>query len=272
MLESLSYTFMQNALLSGVLIAIISGIVGSLIVVNKMVFLSGGIAHSAYGGIGIAIYFSLPIMLCTSIFSLIITILIAILSFKKRENLDIIIGLTWAMGMSFGILLVDLTPGYNTDLMSYLFGSLLAVSNSDIKFMFILLFLVLAIVITFYRDLLSVSYDSEYATLRGVKSRFFYSLILILSSLTIVISIKVVGLVLVIALLTIPIYIAQKFASSLFSMMLISIVLSLVFTINGLFVSYAYDLSSGPSIILVGSVVLLLVFLVDLLKKLRLRY
>ncbi|RXJ68007.1 hypothetical protein CRV08_09370 [Halarcobacter ebronensis] len=261
MLESLSYTFMQNALISGVLIGIISGIIGSLIVVNKMVFLSGGIAHSAYGGIGIAIFFGLPILLCTSIFSIFITIIIAILSYKQRGNLDVIIGLTWALGMSFGILLVDLTPGYNTDLMSYLFGSLLAVSNEDIIFMITLLVFILLTISVLYRDILSVSYDSEYATLRGVKSRLIYTLILILSSLTIVISIKIVGLILVIALLTIPIYIAQKFANSLFSMMLISIFLSLSFIIIGLYISYTYDLSSGPSIILVGSIVLFFVFI-----------
>lgn len=267
MLDSLSYTFMQNALLSGVLIAIISGIVGSLIVVNRMVFLSGGIAHSAYGGIGIAIFFGLPMMLCTSLFSLFVTIIIALYSYKKREKLDIIIGLTWAMGMSLGILLVDLTPGYNTDLMSYLFGSLLAVSQSDINFMFSLLILVLAVVSIFYREILSVSYDSEYASIRGVKSKLFYTIILLLSSLTIVISIKVVGLILVIALLTIPIYIAQKFANSLFSTMVISALLSLIFTTSGLFISYTYDLSSGPSIILVGSIVLFFIFLFDSLKK-----
>ncbi|QKF80780.1 metal ABC transporter permease [Halarcobacter ebronensis] len=267
MLESLSYTFMQNALISGVLIGIISGIIGSLIVVNKMVFLSGGIAHSAYGGIGIAIFFGLPILLCTSIFSIFITIIIAILSYKQRGNLDVIIGLTWALGMSFGILLVDLTPGYNTDLMSYLFGSLLAVSNDDIIFMITLLVFVLLTISVLYRDILSVSYDSEYATLRGVKSRLIYTLILILSSLTIVISIKIVGLILVIALLTIPIYIAQKFANSLFSMMLISIFLSLSFIIIGLYISYTYDLSSGPSIILVGSIVLFFVFIYKSLTK-----
>lgn len=267
MLDSLSYTFMQNALLSGVLIAIISGIVGSLIVVNRMVFLSGGIAHSAYGGIGIAIFFGLPMMLSTSLFSLFVTIIIALYSYKKREKLDIIIGLTWAMGMSLGILLVDLTPGYNTDLMSYLFGSLLAVSQSDINFMFSLLILVLAVVSIFYREILSVSYDSEYASIRGVKSKLFYTIILLLSSLTIVISIKVVGLILVIALLTIPIYIAQKFANSLFSTMVISALLSLIFTTSGLFISYTYDLSSGPSIILVGSIVLFFIFLFDSLKK-----
>ncbi|WP_419763648.1 MAG: metal ABC transporter permease [Arcobacter sp.] len=259
MLESLSYTFIQNALIAGILVSIITGIIGSLIVVNKMVFLSGGIAHSAYGGIGIAVFFGLPMLLSTSLFCIFITIIIALVSYKRRENLDIIIALTWAVGMSFGIMLVDLTPGYQSDLMSYLFGSLLAVTYEDIYFMAILLIIILIIVFTFYRDILAVSYDSEYAKLRGIKTKIFYTLILILSSLTIVISIKIVGLILVIALLTIPIYIANFFANKLSTMMTLSSILSMLFTILGLYISYTFDLSSGPSIIMISSLVLLLV-------------
>jgi zinc transport system permease protein len=168
--------------------------------------------------------------------------------------------------MSFGIILVDLTPGYQSDLMSYLFGSLLAVTSTDIYYMSSLLLLVVATLAVFYRDILAVSYDSEYATLRGVNTKFFYTLILVLSSLTIVISIKVVGLILVIALLTIPIYIAGFFARNLFTMMLISAALSIVFTLAGLTLSYNFDLSSGPSIIIVSS---LSAFAVYLLRRLK---
>ncbi len=260
MLETLSYTFIQNAIIAAVLVSMITGIIGSLVVVNKMVFLSGGIAHSAYGGIGLAIFFGLPMLLSTSLFCIFVTILIALASYKQRENLDILIGLTWAVGMSLGIILVDLTPGYQSDLMSYLFGSLLAVSSDDIYYMSILLVVIIGIVFTFYREILSVSYDSEYASLRGVKTRFFYTTILILSGLTIVVSIKVVGLILVIALLTIPIYIASFFSKSLLWMMIYASLLSLFFSLVGLVLSYNFDLSSGPSIIIVSSIFLLLAF------------
>jgi len=259
MLEPLSYLFIQNALIAAILVSIITGVIGSLVVTNNMVFLSGGIAHSAYGGIGLAIFFGLPMLLSTSLFCIFITIIIAIASYRKKENLDIVIGLTWAVGMSFGIMLVDLTPGYQSDLMSYLFGSLLAVTHEDIYFMAILLIVILIILFTFYRDILAVSYDREYASLRGVKTRTFYTLILILSSLTIVISIKIVGLILVIALLTIPIYISKFFSNTLSSMMILSSFLSIFFTILGLFISYTFDLSSGPSIIMISSCALLLV-------------
>ena len=266
MLEIFTYTFIQNALIAGLIVSIITAIIGSLVVVNKMVFLSGGIAHSAYGGIGLAIFFGLPMLLSTSLFCVLIAMLIARASYDNRENLDMLIGLTWAVGMSLGIILVDLTPGYQADLMSYLFGSLLAVTSTDIYYMALLLLVVLGTLVVFYRDILAVSYDSEYARLRGVNTKFFYTLILVLSSLTIVISIKVVGLILVIALLTIPIYIAGYFAKNLLSMMLMSAGLSIVFTLIGLTLSYSFDLSSGPSIIIVSS---LCAFCVYILKGLR---
>ena len=267
MLEILSYDFIQNALIAGIIVSVITAIIGTLVVVNKMVFLSGGIAHSAYGGIGLAMFFSLPMLLTTSVFCIIITILIALASYKNRENLDVLIGITWAAGMSFGILLVDLTPGYQTDLMSYLFGSLLAVTTEDLYYMSALLFTIFSIVVVFYRDILAVSYDSEYANLRGVKTRFFYTLILILSSLAIVISIKVVGLILVIALLTIPIYIASFYCRSLLSMMVIASCLSICFTLIGLAISYQFDTSSGPSIIMASSLSALVVFILKSIKK-----
>ena len=263
MLEALEYTFIQNALISGIIISIISGIIGSLIVVNRMVFLSGGIAHSAYGGIGLSIYFSLPMLLTTSLFSIVVTLFISMLTYKNREKLDSVIGLTWALGMSFGILLVDITPGYHADLISYLFGSILAVSSSDIIFMSSILFVILFILICFYRDILAVSYDTSYAKLRGIRTRVFYTIILLMASISIVIAIKIVGLILVIALLSIPTYIASKFANSLLEMMIYSASFSSVFTVFGLFVSYRYDLSSGPSIILISSLCMFLQIIVE---------
>jgi len=267
MLDALSYTFMQNAVIAGVLVSIISGIIGSLVVVNRMVFLAGGIAHSAYGGIGVSIYFSLPMLLSTSVFSIIVALFISVITYKNRQKLDTIIGLTWAIGMSFGILLVDLTPGYNADLISYLFGSILAVNSSDIIFMAIILFLIVLILGLFYRDILAVSYDNAYAKIRGVKTRLFYTIILLMASLSIVIAIKIVGLILVIALLSIPTFIAEKFSDSLLGMMIHASLFSMFFTLMGLGLSYTYDLSSGPSIILISSVSMITVIIFEKLRK-----
>jgi len=261
MLDILNYEFMQNAILAGLLVSFASGIIGSLIVVNRMVFLAGGIAHTSYGGIGLAVYFGIPIFFGASLFAVAAALLMAKITLNQRDKIDTFIGLIWAVGMAIGIILVDLTPGYNVDLMSYLFGSILAVSSEDIQYMSILLVIIVGIVTLFYREILAVSYDSQYASLRGINVKFFYTLILVLSALTIVIAIKVVGLILVIALLTIPIYIAEKISNSLGVMMIISGILSSSFTLIGLLFSYQFDLTSGASIILVSAVGLMLFLL-----------
>lgn len=253
MMEALAFEFMQHALLAGILVSFASGIIGSLIVVNRMVFLAGGIAHTSYGGIGMAVYFGFPIFLGASLFAVGSALLIAMLTLKKRHRMDTFIGLIWAVGMAIGVILVDLTEGYNVDLMSYLFGSILAVSSQDLYFMGALLVLILFVITFWYRDILAVSYDSEYAGLRQVNVKFFYTLILVLSALTVVIAIKVVGLILVIAMLTIPVYIAEKLSSSLFSMMFLSGAVSTLFTLIGLWFSYTYNLTSGASIIIISA-------------------
>ena len=267
MLEILQYEFIQNAIIAGILVSFASGIIGSLIVVNRMVFLAGGIAHTSYGGIGLAVYFGFPIFLGASIFACAAALLMAFITLNNRNRIDTFIGLIWAVGMAVGIIFIDLTPGYNVDLMSYLFGSILAVSRDDLYFMGILLAVIITIMTFWYRDILAVSYDSEYASLRGINVKFFYTLILVLSALTVVIAIKVVGLILVIALLTIPIYIAEKISNTLASMMIYSGFLSTIFTLSGLYISYTYDLTSGASIIMVSAISLGLFLLLTKLLK-----
>jgi len=267
MLEVLNYSFIQNAIIAGLLVSFASGIIGSLIVVNRMVFLAGGIAHTSYGGIGIAVYFGLPIFLGASVFSVLAALLMAFVTLNNRARIDTFIGLIWAVGMAIGIIMIDLTSGYNVDLMSYLFGSILAVSSEDLYFMGTLLLVIVSIVTIWYRDILAVSYDSEYANLRGINVKFFYTLILVLCALTVVISIKVVGLILVIALLTIPIYIAEKLSTSLYKMMFVSGILSSSFTLIGLCLSYNYDLTSGASIIIVSALSLGLFLLFSKIYK-----
>ena len=258
MLDALHFAFIQHALIAAVLVSLIAGIVGSLVVVNRMVFLSGGIAHASYGGIGIAVYFSLPIFLGASLFAVASALLIAYLTMYKRERIDTLIGVLWAVGMAVGIVFTDLTPGYHSDLMSYLFGSILAVERSDLYFAGALLAFILCVVLFRYREILSVSYDSEYAELQGINVSFYYTLILVISALSVVVAIKIVGLILVIALLTVPVYIAEAFVNSLHRMMLVSSLLSMLFTLAGLTLSYAYDITSGAAIVLVSAAGMLL--------------
>ena len=262
MLEVLQYDFIQNALIAGVLISIAAGIIGSLVVVNNITFLTGGIAHSSYGGIGLAIYLGLPVLFGATVFAVLTAVIIAFITLNNRNRIDAIIGMMWASGMAIGIIFVDLTPGYNVDLMSYLFGSIIAVSNDDLIYMTTLDVFIVCTVVFFYKQILAVSYDSEFATLRGINVKFFYTLILILAALCVVAAIKAVGLILVIALLTIPTYLAESFASRLSTMMVISSILATIFTILGLVVSYVYDISSGASVIMVAVVILAFVKLI----------
>jgi len=258
MLEALQYDFIQNAIISGILVSIAAGIIGSLVVANKITFLAGGIAHSSYGGIGLAIFLGIPVLFGATVFAVATAMVIAALTIKSRKRIDAIIGIMWAFGMAVGIIFVDLTPGYNVDLMSYLFGSIIAVSHEDIVYLAILDVFIIGAVLLFYKQILAVSYDSEFALLRGINVRFFYTLILILAALSVVGAIKVVGLILVIALLTIPAYLAEMFAKKLSSMMIISAFLATIFTLIGLVISYYFDISSGASIIVVGVAALLI--------------
>jgi zinc transport system permease protein len=236
---------------------------GTLVVVNRIVFLSGGIAHAAYGGIGLSFFFGWPYMVGTLGFSLTAAMVMAAVTMKAKHRADTIIGVIWAVGMACGIILLDLTPGYNVDLMSYLFGSILTVAGSDLWIMLIVGALIAGFVIYFYKDLLAISYDEEFARIRGVPVRALYFMLIGMLAVTIVLVIQVVGLILVIALLTIPPFIVERYAKSLVQMMVGASLLGAVFTMSGLWLSYAFDLTSGASIILVAGIAFFLFFLVD---------
>jgi zinc transport system permease protein len=268
MLEILEYEFIQNAILASILVSIASGIIGTLVVANRMVFLAGGIAHSAYGGIGIALFFDLPILLSASMFSIFASIIIAIVLIKTKERIDLFIGIIWAVGMAVGIILIDLTDGYSVDLFSYLFGSILAVSSDDIVYLVALDSIIISIVALSYQKLLAISYDNEFAKIKGLNITFYNTLLLILIALAIVASIRVVGLIMVIALFTIPIYLAEQLSSTLSRMMVLSALFSTLFSIVGLIFSYKYDLTAG-AIIILTSALFLIIFLVY--KAVRIR-
>ncbi|RPJ82811.1 MAG: metal ABC transporter permease [Deltaproteobacteria bacterium] len=263
MIEAMQFEFMRNALMAGLLASIICGIMGTFVVVNRIVFLSGGIAHAAYGGIGLAFYFGWPFLLGTIGFSLASAMLMAAITLTAKHRADSIIGVIWALGMAFGIILMDLTPGYNVDLMSYLFGSILSVPRSDLWIMVGLGFLITALVALYYQNLLAMSYDEEFARIRGVPVKTLYFLLIGMLAVSIVLVIQVVGLILVIALLTIPPLMMEKYAKSLFQMMIGSSIAGALFTIIGLWLSYTCNLTSGASIIMVSGVAYFISLLVN---------
>jgi len=254
MFNILHYEFMRNALLAGVLVSIACGVVGSLVVVNRLSSLSGGVAHAAYGGLGLAVFFRWPLLAGAMIFSLLASLVMGYVTVEKKERSDTMVGVVWAIGMAFGILMIDLTKGYFVDLMSYLFGSILAVPGQSILFMAGLDVVVLISTVLLYKELVALSYDEEFAQISGVPVRGLYYLILVLIALCVVVLIRVVGLILVIALFTIPASIAELFTRKLSRIMIVSSFLGVVFTVTGLFLSYYFNLTSGATIILVAGV------------------
>ncbi len=270
MLEALQFEFMRNALLAGLLTSVACGVIGTFVVVNRIVFLSGGIAHASYGGIGLAFFFGLPFVVGTLGFALLVAMVMAAVTLKARHRSDTIIGVLWAVGMALGVILLDLTPGYNVNLMSFLFGSILAVPTSDLWLMLVLNVLILLTVGYFYNDFLALSYDEDFAKVRGVRVTLLYFLLLAMVALSVVMIIRLVGLILVIALLTIPPYIAEKYSGSLRAMMLLSSLLSCMFTVVGLWISYFFNLTSGATIIMVAGVCFFILLFIELLRSRRL--
>lgn len=266
MIEILQFEFMRNALLSGLLAGLACGVIGTFVVVNRIVFISGGIAHASYGGIGLALYFGFSYLIGVLGFALFMALIMALVSLRARHRADTFIGVIWAVGMALGVILLDLKPGYNVNLMSYLFGSIMTVPSSDLWLMSILDGLIIVAVGYFYQDFVSLSYDDEFARIRGIPVNLLYFLLIAMIALTVVMVIRVVGLILVIALLTIAPYISEKISGSLFQMMVYSVCLNILFIFIGLGLSYSFNLTSGATIIMVATAGFLISFIFERTK------
>ena len=266
MMEVLQYEFMQNALIAGLLAAIACGIVGVYVVVKRLVFISGGIAHASFGGIGLGYLLGINPVLGAMFFAIASALGMGLVTKRTKLSEDTAIGIMWATGMALGIVFIGLAPGYTPDLFSYLFGSILTVPTFDLILMLILDVIIIAIVLLLYKEFLLLSFDEEFSTVAGVPTQRLYLLLLCLIALTVVVLIRVVGIILVIALLTIPAALARQFTHSLKKMMLLSILAGAVFTFSGLWLSYLLDLASGATIILVAGIVLFISFGISRLR------
>ena len=255
MFELLQYTFIQNALIAAILASVACGIIGAFVVVKKIVFISGGIAHASFGGVGLGYYLGINPMLGVLPFSLLSALVMGTVSKKSKIPEDSAIGILWSLGMALGVIFVYLTPGYAPDLMTYLFGNILTVPRFDLYLMLVIDIVIVCAVYMFYKEFLSLCFDEEFTTVQGVPTEKLYLFLLCIIALTIVVLIKVVGIILVIALLTIPATLSRKFTNNLKRMMLISIVFGTVISVTGIGLSYALDVPSGATIILVLSLV-----------------
>ncbi|MEA3296778.1 MAG: metal ABC transporter permease [candidate division Zixibacteria bacterium] len=262
------YSFLQYALLAGMLAGISCGIVGSYVVTRRITYIAGAIAHSVLGGMGAAYYLSVvyewpglrPVHGAV-VAALLSAILIGWVTLRAREREDTAIGAIWAIGMAVGIIFISQTPGYNQELMGYLFGNILMISPFDLWLMLALDLLLVVTTIVFYNRFLAVCFDEEFARVRGVRVELYYILLLCLIALTVVILVAVVGVVMVIALLTLPAAVAGYFSRTLRQLMAVAIGGSIFFTTSGLAISYQFNLPAGATIIIVAGVVYLVIAL-----------
>ncbi|NLB54244.1 MAG: metal ABC transporter permease [Lentisphaerae bacterium] len=254
-------SFLRYSFLVGILAGPAFGIIGTFVVARRISYVAGAISHSVLAGIGAALFLSGTFgwgwcnpMVGAAIAALISALIIGWASSSRSDREDSVIGATWAIGMAIGLILISVAPGY-VDPMSYLFGNILLITRADIFFVALFDIVVITLAFLFYNKLLAVSFDPDFAGLRGIKVNLYYMILLCLTALTIVLLVRIVGIVMVIAMLTLPAATAGLFCNKLWSMSVTATLLSIFQTACGIFLSVLWNLPSGPMIIVVAGLV-----------------
>ncbi|TRX72134.1 metal ABC transporter permease [Carboxylicivirga sp. M1479] len=264
--ELFTYSFFRNALLASLFTSIIAGIVGSYIVAKRSVFISGGITHASFGGMGIAYYMGWPPFFGAAIFALLSALGIEWSSTKAGIREDSSIAILWSLGMAIGILFVFITPGYTPNLMGFLFGDVLTVQVLDLIWLFSIATLSIVLVLIFYPVILSVAFDSQFAKVSGLPVQAIKYVIAVFVAISIVLSIKVMGIILVLSLFTIPASAANLFVKDLKKVMFGSVIISVLGSISGLLMAYFFDLPSGATIIFTLTAIYLILRIIKWIK------
>lgn len=251
----LQYQFFQNAIIVAVLASVAAGIIGTYIVIKRMSLISGSIAHTAFGGLGISYYLGLNPLMGAAFFSLLASTGVAFFRKRAANRMDTLLSAIWATGMAVGLVFIFLTPGYATDLFTYLFGNILLVSSFDLMLITALDLVIVVMVLLLYNSFLAVVFDEEYAEVRNVPVSALYFVLFGLVALTVVMMIKVVGIILMIALLTMPAATAQLFNRTVKGIMFLASIITLFSTLTGLFLSYLLNFPTGPVIVLITAFV-----------------
>jgi len=265
-IELLGYDFFQKAIYASLLTGVICGIIGTYIVAKRIVFISGGITHASFGGIGMAYYWGLSPILGATIFAIASAIGIQSISENGKLREDSIIGILWAAGMAIGILFIFLTPGYAPNLMTYLFGSILTVSYTQIYLMISLVIIVITIFSIFYRPIFYIAFDNEYAKTHNLPVKTFNTILICLVALAIVQSINVIGIILAIAYLTIPQAIASLYFKDFKTLLIASAIICPIGSIIGLFTSAVLDFPSGATIIMVFVILYMIAYSINFIN------
>ncbi len=250
-IELFSYGFFQKAFLAAVFASISCGITGSYVVARRIVFISGGITHASFGGIGLAFLLGFNPLAGAVIFAVASALGIQFFTKVAKVREDSSIAIFWSLGMALGIIFVFMTPGYTPNLTSYLFGNILTVTTAELIWMFILNVIIIFFFSVYFRKILYIAFDEEFARASGLPVSLFNYITITLIALTVVLNIRVVGIILILSLLTIPQATANLFTKNLKSLMILSSAIAFTGTISGLFVSYFMDIPSGATIIFV---------------------
>ncbi len=267
MLELLKYDFFQNALFSTIFIGISCGLIGTYIVAKRMVFISGGITHASFGGLGLAYYLGISPMLGATVFSLLSILGIWSLSENKKFREDSLIGIFWSAGMAIGILFIYLTPGYAPNLMSYLFGNILTVTSGQILLSALLCVLIILFFLKFFRPLFYIAFDKEYSLTHHVHINAIDISITILIAICIVLCLKLAGIILVISYLTLPQAIAGIYYKNFKQQLIASALISTLGSVTGLFISAQTNLPSGATIVIGFLILFIISWLVQKIRK-----
>lgn len=267
MLELLKYDFFQNALFSTIFIGISCGLIGTYIVAKRMVFISGGITHASFGGLGLAYYLGISPMLGATVFSLLSILGIWSLSENKKFREDSLIGIFWSAGMAIGILFIYLTPGYAPNLMSYLFGNILTVTSGQILLSALLCVLIILFFLKFFRPLFYIAFDKEYSLTHHVHINAIDISITILIAPCTVLCLKLAGIILVISYLTLPQAIAGIYYKNFKQQLIASALISTLGSVTGLFISAQTNLPSGATIVIGFLILFIISWLVQKIRK-----
>jgi zinc transport system permease protein len=250
--------FLQLALAAGLASAVGCGVVGTLVVVKRMTFMAGGVAHAVLGGIGIAVLLERPPLAGAAVAAVMAALLIGWIGLRARQREDMLVGAVWACGMAVGILAIAATPGYANDLMSYLLGNLLMVTREQVIGMAVLDLLMVGLLVALYRPVVAVAFDEEFARLRGLPTTALHLALLVVVALAIVVLVHTVGLVLVMALLTLPAATALLFGGTLARLMAIATLVAAAVIVAGLGIAFEADMPAGATIVLIAALVYLL--------------
>ncbi len=271
LIELLSHEFIRNAVLAGVAAAVLCGVIGTFVVVKRLVFVSGGISHAAFGGLGVCYYLGLDPMLGAAATAVLSALALGTFGRERGRSQDAVIGILWAVGMAIGVIFIYKTPGYAPNLMTYLFGNILTVSRGQMLLTWALVGVVLVLLLLFFKEFVAVAFDESFAAVQGVPVRSAVTGLMVLAALAVVFLIQLVGIILVIALLTIPPVVSMMLVRSFAAVLALSSALGAVMTLGGLALSYGLDVPSGPAIVLLGFAFLVAVAWMRRLRTGRLR-